>query len=139
VGKNPSSSQSGTVRTKNDIMLYSVVTGGMHEAAAKSFEGHPHSDPASLLKSWKSTHCRNGLGIIIAGDCVVLKQNRSHTGTASGTPFLKDVAAKEAAHSSAVRSGDFPLKEMPGIGGPPRTCLNHARHNAKAAYLLTKY
>jgi hypothetical protein len=28
--------------TKNDIMLYSVVQAESHDAAAKSFEGHPH-------------------------------------------------------------------------------------------------
>jgi len=27
---------------KNDIMLYSVVEAQSHEAAARSFEGHPH-------------------------------------------------------------------------------------------------
>ena len=32
----------GTSDTKNDIMLYSVVQAESHEAAAKSFEGHPH-------------------------------------------------------------------------------------------------
>jgi hypothetical protein len=32
----------GTSDSKNDIMLYSVVQAESHEAAAKSFEGHPH-------------------------------------------------------------------------------------------------
>jgi hypothetical protein len=32
----------GTSDTKNDIMLYSVVQSESHEAAAKSFERHPH-------------------------------------------------------------------------------------------------
>ena len=32
----------GTSDTKNDIMLYAIVEAESHEAAAKTFEGHPH-------------------------------------------------------------------------------------------------
>jgi hypothetical protein len=32
----------GTSDTKNDIMVYSFVEAQSHEAAAKSFENHPH-------------------------------------------------------------------------------------------------
>jgi hypothetical protein len=41
-GKTKHVSSSGTSDTKNDIMLYSCVEAESHEAAAKSFEGHPH-------------------------------------------------------------------------------------------------
>ncbi len=41
-GKTKRVSSSGTSDTKNDIMLYSFVEAESHEAAAKSFEGHPH-------------------------------------------------------------------------------------------------
>jgi hypothetical protein len=33
---------SGVSDTKNDIVLYSLVEAESHEAAAKSFENHPH-------------------------------------------------------------------------------------------------
>jgi hypothetical protein len=42
VGKTKLVNMQGTSDTKNDIMLYSVVEAESHEAAAKSFEGHPH-------------------------------------------------------------------------------------------------
>ena len=42
VGKTKLVNTQGTSDTKNDIMLYSVVEAESHEAAAKSFEGHPH-------------------------------------------------------------------------------------------------
>jgi hypothetical protein len=41
-GKTKRVSSSGTYDTKNDIMLYSFVEAESHEAAAKSFESHPH-------------------------------------------------------------------------------------------------
>ena len=42
VGKTKLVTSRGTSDTKNDIMLYSVVEAESHEAAAKSFEAHPH-------------------------------------------------------------------------------------------------
>jgi hypothetical protein len=42
VGKTKLVTVQGTSDSKNDIMLYSVVEAESHEAAAKSFEGHPH-------------------------------------------------------------------------------------------------
>src|ERR1700737_5270078 len=42
VGKTKLVTSQGTSDTKNDIMLYSVVEAEWHEAAAKSFEAHPH-------------------------------------------------------------------------------------------------
>jgi hypothetical protein len=42
VGKTKAVTQKGTSDSRNDIMLYSVVHADSHEAAAKSFEGHPH-------------------------------------------------------------------------------------------------
>jgi hypothetical protein len=42
VGKTKLVTGHGISDTKNDIMLYSVVEAESHEAAAKSFEGHPH-------------------------------------------------------------------------------------------------
>jgi len=42
VGKPKRVTQQGTADARNDIMLYSVVTADSHEAAAKTFEGHPH-------------------------------------------------------------------------------------------------
>jgi hypothetical protein len=42
VGKTKLVTSQGTSDTKNDIMLYSVVEAESHEAAAKSFEAHPH-------------------------------------------------------------------------------------------------
>ena len=42
VGKTKLVNTQGTSDTKNDIMLYSFVEAESHEAAAKSFEGHPH-------------------------------------------------------------------------------------------------
>jgi hypothetical protein len=41
-GKTKRVSSSGTSDTKNDIMLYSFIEAESHEAAAKSFESHPH-------------------------------------------------------------------------------------------------
>ena len=32
----------GPSDTKNDIMLYAIVEAESHQAAAKTFEGHPH-------------------------------------------------------------------------------------------------
>jgi hypothetical protein len=42
VGKTKRVTVQGISDGKNDIMLYSVVEAESHEAAAKSFEGHPH-------------------------------------------------------------------------------------------------
>jgi hypothetical protein len=42
VGKTKLVTSQGTSDTKNDIMLYSVVEAESHEAAAKSFDAHPH-------------------------------------------------------------------------------------------------
>jgi hypothetical protein len=42
VGKTKLVNTRGTSDLKNDIMLYSVAQAESHEAAAKSFEGHPH-------------------------------------------------------------------------------------------------
>jgi hypothetical protein len=42
VGKTKLVNTQGTSDTKNDIMLYSVVQAESHEAAAKSFQDHPH-------------------------------------------------------------------------------------------------
>ena len=42
VGKTKLVNTRGMSDSKNDIMLYSVVQAESHEAAAKSFEGHPH-------------------------------------------------------------------------------------------------
>jgi hypothetical protein len=42
VGKTKLVTNQGTSDTKNDIMLYSLVEAESHEAAAKSFETHPH-------------------------------------------------------------------------------------------------
>ena len=42
VGKTKLVTSLGISDTKNDIMLYSVVEADSHEAAAKSFEDHPH-------------------------------------------------------------------------------------------------
>ncbi len=41
-GKTKCVNAQGTSDTKNDIMLYAIVEADSHEAAAKSFEGHPH-------------------------------------------------------------------------------------------------
>lgn len=41
-GKTKRVASSGVSDTRNDIMLYSVVEAASHEAAAKSFENHPH-------------------------------------------------------------------------------------------------
>ena len=41
-GKTKRVTASGVSDTKNDIMLYSFVAAESHEAAAKSFENHPH-------------------------------------------------------------------------------------------------
>jgi len=42
VGKTKRITKQGTADTRNDIMLYAVVEAGSHEAAARTFEGHPH-------------------------------------------------------------------------------------------------
>ena len=42
VGKTKVVTPRGVSETKNNIMLYSVVEAESHEAAAKTFEGHPH-------------------------------------------------------------------------------------------------
>jgi hypothetical protein len=41
-GKTKRVTSSGLSDTKNDIVLYSIVEAESHEAAAKSFEHHPH-------------------------------------------------------------------------------------------------
>ncbi|MGC2458571.1 MAG: hypothetical protein WA435_11320 [Gallionellaceae bacterium] len=41
-GKTKRVTSSGVSDTRNDIMLYSIVEATSHEAAAKSFENHPH-------------------------------------------------------------------------------------------------
>ena len=41
-GKTKVVTSAGIGDTKNDIMLYSFVEAESHEAAAKSFENHPH-------------------------------------------------------------------------------------------------
>lgn len=42
VGKTKRVTAQGTSDTKNDIMLYAIVDAESHEAAAKTFQGHPH-------------------------------------------------------------------------------------------------
>ena len=42
VGKTKRVTARGTSDTRNDIMLYTVVEADSHDAAAKTFEGHPH-------------------------------------------------------------------------------------------------
>jgi hypothetical protein len=42
VGKTKAVTKGGISDTKNDIMLYAVVNADSHEAAARSFESHPH-------------------------------------------------------------------------------------------------
>ena len=41
-GKTKRVTSSGVSDTRNDIMLYSIVEAESHEAAAQSFENHPH-------------------------------------------------------------------------------------------------
>ena len=41
-GKTKRVTATGVSDTRNDIMLYSIVEAESHEAAAKSFENHPH-------------------------------------------------------------------------------------------------
>jgi hypothetical protein len=41
-GKTKRVTAQGTADTKNDIMMYAVVTADSHDAAAKSFVEHPH-------------------------------------------------------------------------------------------------
>ncbi len=41
-GKTKRVSSTGVTDTRNEIMLYSIVEAASHEAAAKSFENHPH-------------------------------------------------------------------------------------------------
>ena len=42
VGKTKRVAAQGMSDTKNDIMLYAIVGAESHQAAAKTFEGHPH-------------------------------------------------------------------------------------------------
>jgi hypothetical protein len=42
VGKTKCVTARGTSDVRNDIMLFAVVEAESHEAAAKTFEGHPH-------------------------------------------------------------------------------------------------
>jgi hypothetical protein len=42
VGKIKRVTSQGTTDTRNDIMLYAIVEAESHEAAARTFEGHPH-------------------------------------------------------------------------------------------------
>ncbi|MDQ2961703.1 MAG: hypothetical protein M3R31_00890 [Pseudomonadota bacterium] len=42
VGKTKRVAPQGTSDTKNDIMLYAIVEAESHDAAARSFQGHPH-------------------------------------------------------------------------------------------------
>ena len=42
VGKTKRVTAQGTSDTRNDIMLYAFVEADSHDAAAKTFEGHPH-------------------------------------------------------------------------------------------------
>ena len=42
VGKTKCVTTQGVSDTRNDIMLYAIVEAPSHEAAAKTFEGHPH-------------------------------------------------------------------------------------------------
>jgi hypothetical protein len=42
VGKTKRVTGQGTVDTRNDIMLFGIVEAESHEAAARTFESHPH-------------------------------------------------------------------------------------------------
>jgi hypothetical protein len=42
VERNKAVTVQGTSDTRNDIMLYAIVQAETHDAAAKTFEGHPH-------------------------------------------------------------------------------------------------
>ena len=42
VGRTKVVNTQGVSDSKNDILLYSVIEAESHDAAAKSFEGHPH-------------------------------------------------------------------------------------------------
>jgi hypothetical protein len=42
VGKTKRVTSKGTADARNDIMLYAIVEAESHEAATKTFEGHPH-------------------------------------------------------------------------------------------------
>ena len=42
VGKTKRVTQQGAADSRNDIMLYAIVEAQSHEAAARTFEGHPH-------------------------------------------------------------------------------------------------
>lgn len=42
VGKTKRVTAQGSSDARNDIMLYAIVQAESHEAAAKTFEGHPH-------------------------------------------------------------------------------------------------
>ena len=51
VGKTKRVTKEGVVDTKNEIMLYAVAEAESHEAAAKSFEDHPHLEiPGSSIE-----------------------------------------------------------------------------------------
>ena len=42
MGKSKRVTAQGTSDTRNDVMLYGIVEAESHEAAARTFEGHPH-------------------------------------------------------------------------------------------------
>lgn len=42
MGKTKRVTGQGTADSRNDIMLYAVVEAESHDAAARTFEGHPH-------------------------------------------------------------------------------------------------
>jgi hypothetical protein len=42
VGKSKRVTAQGTSDTRNDVMLYGIVEAESHEAATRTFEGHPH-------------------------------------------------------------------------------------------------
>src|SRR3977135_1724808 len=51
VGKTKRVSAQGTSDIRNDIMLYAVVEAESHDAAARTFEGHPHLEiPQSSIE-----------------------------------------------------------------------------------------
>ena len=41
-GKTKRVAAQGTSDTRNDVMLYAIVEAESHDAATRSFEGHPH-------------------------------------------------------------------------------------------------
>lgn len=42
LGKTKLVTAKGTIDSRNDLMLYAIAEAESHEAAAKTFEGHPH-------------------------------------------------------------------------------------------------